>query len=369
MSSTSNTTSNITPDEAYDSVKNYYGKVLTETKDLLTSACTSASKPHAQILKIMKSIPQEILSKFYGCGNTIPLGIQDLNVLDLGSGSGRDCYICASLVGSKGKVYGIDITDEQLEVANKFVEPYTKGVLGYSEPNLFFRKGYMEFIEESANIEKSSIDIVISNCVVNLSPEKENVIQGVYNVLKHGGEFFFSDVFCDRRLAPELMKDEILFGECISGALYINDFLSMCKKIGFVDARAYSQSEIKINDPRMKSLLGNARFYSITFRLFKIHSLEQFSEDYGHVVVYKNAIEGYEHNYKLDDTHTFETNKPYLVSGNTAAILEESYLSKYFQVTGNRDTHYGEFQSTSSGATLSAATTSEKESGSSSCCK
>ena len=100
----------------YEVVKDYYGKVLSTSKDLKTSACTAAGRPHPRIVKIMQDIPSEVVDKFYGCGAPLPLGIKGLRVLDLGSGSGRDAYVCAALVGQGGKVTGIDMTEEQIKV-------------------------------------------------------------------------------------------------------------------------------------------------------------------------------------------------------------------------------------------------------------
>jgi SAM-dependent methyltransferase len=323
-------------------VKEYYGKIITKTEDLKTCACVPSAAPNSTIRDILKLIPNEIKSKFYGCGNPIPLGIQGLHILDLGSGSGRDDYIAAKLVGPEGSVTGIDMTDEQLEVANRYVEEYCCKTLGYTKPNLKFVKGYIEFLEE-AGIPKQSMDMVISNCVVNLSPNKKQVLQSVYNVLKQGGEFYFSDVYCDRRLPQAVRDDPILYGECLGGALYINDFLALCKQIGFADPRIVSQSNIDIGDEQLQDLIGEARFSSITFRLFKLDNLEPNCEDYGQVAVYKGTIPGYKSKYMLDDHHIFETGKPALVCGNTASMLSETWLKKYFTVTGDRSVHFGVF--------------------------
>ena len=100
----------------YEVVQDYYGKVLSTSKDLKTSACTASGRPHSKIVSIMKKIPTDVMDKFYGCGAPLPLGIDSLKVLDLGSGSGRDAYVCAALVGEEGEVTGIDMTQEQIQV-------------------------------------------------------------------------------------------------------------------------------------------------------------------------------------------------------------------------------------------------------------
>ena len=120
------------------------------------------------------------MSKFYGCGPPLPFGIDGLTVLDLGSGSGRDCYLASKLVGENGKVIGLDMTDEQLDIARNHVAEYTN-TLGYAAPNMEFKKGYIERIIESG-VEKESVDLIISNCVVNLSPDKPAVLKGMFHV-------------------------------------------------------------------------------------------------------------------------------------------------------------------------------------------
>ena len=150
-------------------VKEYYGKRLQHTKDLQTSACT-CSKPPAHVIVALKQVPQRVKDRFYGCGNPVPQGIEGLSVLDLGSGSGRDCYVAALMVGARGTVTGIDMTDEQLAVARECqaeFEQQNPGKVG----KMRFLSGYIEDIIGSGVAEKS-MDLIISNCVVNLSPQQ-----------------------------------------------------------------------------------------------------------------------------------------------------------------------------------------------------
>lgn len=323
------------------SVQKYYGETLQTSDDLKTSACCAAEQPHPIIAQAIANVPKEILSKFYGCGNPIPLGIEGLTVLDLGSGSGRDCYVASQLVGPNGHVIGIDMTDQQLDVARKHVKSFTRQ-MGFSKPNMTFLKGQIEYIKE-AGVQDNSVDLVISNCVVNLSPRKDLVLQECYDVLKEGGEMYFSDVYCDRRLSEEARNDEVLWGECLSGALYVEDFKRLCRKVGFTDPRFLTCTEIEVKDPKLRQILGNAKFYSITYRLFKMSNLETLCEDYGQVSTYRGTIPGHAHGYQLDDHHFFETNKPMLVCGNSASMTGESWLGKHFDISGNRDVHYGLF--------------------------
>ena len=330
--------------EIHEDVKTYYSKVLSSKDDLKTSACTISKAPHPSIKEILSKIPSEILQKFYGCGFPIPLGCEKCSILDLGCGTGRDCYIAAKLVGPQGSVIGIDMTDTQLDVARKYVDEYTKNYLQYPSNNMIFIQGY---IEDLSGVKSDTIDMVISNCVVNLSPRKDLVLKEAFRVLKKGGEFYFSDVYSDRRLSKEAENNKILYGECISGALYINDFLSLCKKIGFLEPREMERREISISSAKdfyeYKKLLGETKFYSITYRLFKLENLEPNCEDYGQFAMYLGTIVEYPHSYLLDDHHKFEKNKPALVCGNTASMLQETWLKQHFKVVGDRSTHYGQF--------------------------
>jgi arsenite methyltransferase len=123
----------------------------------------------------------------------------------------------------------------------------------------------------------------------------------------------------------------------------VNDFVRLCHEVGFRDPRVVSQVEITIEDEELRDVVGNARFYSITYRLFKLNNLETLCEDYGQYAIYKGNIEGHKWKYELDDHHIFDTNKPMLVCGNTASMLNETWLHPYFEVVGDRQVHYGLF--------------------------
>ena len=323
------------------SVQEYYGKTLSSSADLKTSACCSAVSPSPRVRAILADVPSEVLERFYGCGSPLPLGIQGLHVLDLGSGSGRDCYVASALVGPTGSVTGVDFTDEQLAVARAHTAAWAHH-LGYS--NLRFVRGRMERLDE-AGVGDACVDLVISNCVVNLSPDKRAVLAEVFRVLKHGGEFHFSDVYADRRLAQTAREDPVLVGECLGGALYEQDFLRLCHDVGFADPRVMTRAPVAITDEAIAKAVGGAAFTSITYRLFKLPPgrLETLCEDYGQYAVYKGTVEGAPHAYALDDHHLLQKGKPFLVCGNTAAMLAETWLAPHFSVIGDRAVHYGLF--------------------------
>lgn len=248
-------------------VSDYYGKVLSGAKDLKTSACCCVESVPQHIKEATKLIAPEILDKFYGCGSPIPDDLCCKKVLDLGCGAGRDSYIIAYLAGSGGEVLGVDMTDEQLDIAKKYIEHQMK-VFGFDKPNIKFLKGYIEDLK-TIGLGDSYFDKVVSNCVVNLSARKDLVFSEVYRVLKENGEFYFSDVFSDRVL-PDWMKDDpVLVGECLGGALYVKDFETLANEAGFIKMKVVSETPIEISNPEIKDKVGEAKFVSITYSLRK----------------------------------------------------------------------------------------------------
>lgn len=329
-------------DSVLEHIRTYYGSTLKGTQDLRTNACCTAESVPRHVKEVLPDVDDEIVARFYGCGSPIPPAIEGCRVLDLGCGTGRDVYVASKLVGPLGFVIGVDMTSEQLEIARRHVGGHTRR-FGYERPNVDFRTGYIEDLH-AAGIEDRSIDVVISNCVVNLSPDKRRVFEEVFRVLKPGGELYFSDVFADRRLPKELSEDAVLRGECLGGALYTEDFRRLLCDAGCLDFRVVSSCPIELNDAELEERVGNVSFYSKTIRAFKLsNGLEDICEDYGQVATYRGTIEGFPHAFELDGHHRFEKGRPVPVCGNTAAMLEETRFSRHFAVLGDRSVHYGAF--------------------------
>ena len=330
-------------------VKEYYGKVLGSQKDLKTSACCTADAMPERISDILREIHPEVRERFYGCGSPIPPLLAGCTVLDLGCGSGRDCFVLSKLVGEGGSVIGIDMTEEQLKVASRYIGYHTEK-FGYRSPNVCFRQGYIEDLE-SSGIPSASVDVVISNCVLNLSPNKNRVFSEIFRVLKPGGELYFSDVFSSRRIPKHLASDSILLGECLGGALYTEDFRRILYKIGIPDYRVVSQSTITLNDNGIVAKAGMIDFYSITIRAFNLETLEDRCEDYGQVAYYLGTVPECPHTFVLDNHHVFKTGMPLLICSNTANMLTESRFKPHFKVIGDTSTHYGLFDCAPKGVT------------------
>jgi arsenite methyltransferase len=186
-------------------------------------------------------IPAEAMQASLGCGN--PTALAKLNagetVLDLGSGGGIDVLLSARRVGPTGKAYGLDMTDEMLALANE-----NKKKAGVE--NVEFLKGEIEHIP----LPDNSVDVVISNCVINLSSDKDAVLREAFRVLKPGGRFAVSDVVTRGEMLPEIRKSVLLWVGCIAGALEENDYLGKLKAAGFADADVEPTRIYHIEDAR-----------------------------------------------------------------------------------------------------------------------
>lgn len=326
--------------DTFETIQDYYGKVLKTNDDLRTSACCPLEPPPVHVQSLLENVHETIQQKFYGCGSPLPIAASGCKVLDLGCGTGRDVYLLSQLVGSEGHVTGIDMTEEQLSVAKQYLG-WHMDRFGYQKPNVSFAKGYIEDLQ-GIGIPDSSMDIVISNCVINLSPNKDKVFEEIFRVLKPGGEIFFSDVFSGRRVPEAFQNDKILRGECLGGAMYFEDFRRMMRDIGIPDYRTVNRRALTLDDPEIAQKLGMIDFYSATIRGFKVE-LEDVCENYGHVAYYKGTIPENPHSFMLDDHHLFQTGLPVPVCGNTANMLSQTRLSKHFKVDGDFSTHYGLF--------------------------
>ncbi len=312
-------------EDVREAVSIYYGKTLQKTEDLAFDACCTTDYDPA----LTEKLTAEVLDKRYGCGSPLPEALEGATVLDLGSGAGADCFIASQLVGPTGRVIGVDMTAEQLEVARRNIAPHMDR-FGYDEPNIEFREGMIEEIPA----EDASVDVVISNCVINLSNDKEKVFAEIWRVLKPGGEFYIADIVADRRVPARLQEDETLWSECLTGAAYAEDLRRMMAAAGFRDVRT-------VKSRRTGDVVEGIRFDSRTLRGFKVE-LEDRCEDYGQVAVYNGTIAGHELRFTLDDHHVFEAGRPMRVCKNTADMLTASRFAAHFRVSEPLQ-HFGLF--------------------------
>lgn len=329
------------PTTIHDEVKEYYGRVLGGSDDLKTNAtCCASDTPPRYVLDVMPLIADEIVERFYGCGSPIPPALEGATVLDLGCGTGRDVYILSKLVGSEGRVIGVDMTESQLEIARRYQQTQAEA-FGYRRSNVEFKLGYIEDLR-SVGIEDESIDLVVSNCVVNLSPFKDLVLSEIYRVLKPGGELYFSDTYSDRRIPDELRRDPVLVGECLGGALYEEDFRQKMRHAGWPHFVFTVVDDMHVGDLVLETKLGFTTFTSRTVRAIKTEGLEETEENYGQSAVYNGGMPEMPRYFDFDANTRFIKGKPLAISGNTARMLEASRYGRYFTIAKAGE-HLGAF--------------------------
>lgn len=325
----------------HEKVQSYYGETLQGTADLQTNACCMPDDVPAHVRAVLCKLHEEVLARYYGCGLIAPLDLQGMRILDLGCGAGRDVYALAGMVGEAGQVVGVDMTPAQLEVARAH-QAYHAEAFGHGASNVVFHHGFIEKLDQ-LDLEPGSFDIIVSNCVLNLATDKGAVLRGAYRLLKPGGEMYFSDVYADRRVPAALAEDEVLYGECLSGALYWNDFLGLAKAAGFGDPRLVTRRSLSIENPELEARVAPLQFLSATYRLFKLEGLEPGREDYRQIVVYKGSVPHAPDAFELDEAYLFETGQPIAVCGNTWRTLRQSRFADHFEFQGDFATHDGIF--------------------------
>lgn len=314
-----------------ETVKDYYGKQLKNSDDLQVTGVTSCSRKTqhipAFVKDALKNVHEDIMSRAFGCATAYPEALVGAKILDLGSGCGRDCFVLSQLVGENGKVVGLDMTDELLEFSRNKVDYHTK-VFGYTSPNVEFVKGYLEKMED-AGLEDNFFDVIVSNCVICLCRDKKAVLAEAYRVLKPGGEIYFSDMYRDGQLPPEVLTDEVLWCEGLIGSLGYKDLHDIAKKLGFSAPRMVKAENLPVLDPTIKARLGNCRYAAVTFRLYK--RPEKSLSIAPSRFTYKGGIQGYEEEIKFDHNYTFKNGTATVVDGELADILQSSRFNSFFE--------------------------------------
>jgi len=259
-------------------VKDMYGEIA-RGSDLQnqTSCCCQSSDCCSSVDYTVFSESYEKLDGYnpdadlnLGCG--IPTQYAGIrkgdSVLDLGSGAGNDCFVAHALVGETGKVTGIDFTDEMIEKATIYLKK-----LGYT--NVFFLKGDIEDMPVPSN----NYDVVLSNCVLNLVPDKSKAFSEIFRVLKPDGHFCVSDVVIKGYLPDKLRKDAEMYVGCVSGAIELDEYLAIIQQNGFQNIQMHKQKEISLPDELLLKYLscddfelfknGKVGIHSITVSGFK----------------------------------------------------------------------------------------------------
>ena len=227
----------MTQTHIHDVVQKHYAERARKSDPCCAPDSASACCESKNVLypeELLTTLPNDVANFSLGCGD--PITLAELQpgqtVLDLGSGGGLDCFLAAKKVGETGHVIGVDMTPEMLEKARASAER-----MGIT--NVEFRKGYLEDLPVNDN----SIDVVISNCVINLSPDKEKVFNEIFRVLRSpnlvsgtpGGKLAVSDIVTDGPLPDAIKQSLSMWAGCVAGAVDAKDYIAMMENAGFTD--------------------------------------------------------------------------------------------------------------------------------------
>ena len=243
-------------------VKGRYARIAKQDQESCCSSCGCGGSPSAQaeavgyLRKDLADIPEETIMGL-GCGN--PAAMAELEtgevVLDLGSGAGVDVFLAAGKVGPTGRAIGVDMTEEMVDKAEGVARNY-----GYH--NVEFRLGEIERLP----VGDESVDVIISNCVINLSTDKAGVFREAYRALRPGGRLIVSDKVSEGALPDEIKDDPDAWASCIAGALEQREYLEKIEKAGFADVEVVSSREFYIEN---KANQTKAKLLSITVKAYK----------------------------------------------------------------------------------------------------
>lgn len=273
-------------------VKEKYSQIASQNKVLNQASCCGSGSVSTEVYNIMTDDYSEM--KGYtqdadlglGCGlptNFAHIKLGD-TVIDLGSGAGNDCFIARHETGEKGKVIGIDFTPEMIKRARINAEK-----LGFN--NVEFREGDIEEMPVSDNMA----DVVVSNCVLNLVPNKRNVIQEIYRVLKPGGHFSISDVVLVGKLPDKLREDAEMYAGCVSGAIQKEEYMDMIQKSGFTNVSIQKEKPIHIPNDILSKYLNDEEIKTFKTGTTGIFSITVFAQKPGNqtnnVILEKNTSE------------------------------------------------------------------------------
>ena len=326
-------------------VKERYAAASQEVEPLL--CCPVDYDP-----KYLKAIPQEVIERDYGCGDPSQYLLPGETVLDLGSGTGKICFIASQVVGPEGKVIGVDMTDDMLEVANRYAPEVAKNI---GHANVEFRKGRIQDLaldldlldkklsENPVNdiegylaveniakelrssatlIESDSIDVVVSNCVLNLveSDQKKQLFEEIFRVLKNGGRAVISDIVSDEPIPQHLADDADLWSGCISGSLTETEFMT-----AFEDAGFYGIEFLKFESQPWQTHEG-IEFRSVTVQAFK--GKQGPCMDRNQAVVYKGPFKSI----LDDDGHRLDRGIRTAVCEKTFKLYSEAPYAGSFEL-------------------------------------
>ncbi len=215
-----------TPTPIHEAVREHYAERIRNSASCCGPSDCCSTNDNLYPSDLLTTLPSDIANTSYGCGDPITLASLQpgQTVLDLGSGAGLDCFFAAKKVGETGKVIGVDMTPEMVTRARSSAKRM-------NIQNVEFRQGYIEDLP----VDSDSVDVVISNCVINLSPDKPRVFSEAYRVLKPGGKLAVSDIVTDGPLPESIKQSLSAWAGCVAGAVEAKEYIEMMKSAGFID--------------------------------------------------------------------------------------------------------------------------------------
>lgn len=267
-------------------VKDKYSEIAKQEKEVNTSSCCGATSTSNKVYNIMMDDYSEIegynADADLGLGCGLPTEFAQIRkgdtVIDLGSGAGNDCFVARHEVGEAGKIIGIDFTESMIYKARTNAEK-----LGYN--NVEFRFGDIDDMPVSDNLA----DVVISNCVLNLVPDKQKVIKEIYRVLKPGGHFSISDIVIVGNLPKGLKEDAEMYAGCVAGAIQKDDYLSLIKEQGFENIQIQKKKTITLPDDILSKYLSEAELNQLKNDKFGIFSITVYGDKPGKIENHKTV--------------------------------------------------------------------------------
>ena len=265
-----------TPEKLKQIVKEKYGKIAEQDKALNASSCCGATSCCATVdFKVMAddytNLQGYAADADFGLGCGLPTEFAQIKegdtVVDLGSGAGNDCFVARSITGEKGKVIGIDFTDKMIEKARINADK-----LGYN--NVEFRQGDIENLPLTSNVA----DVVVSNCVLNLVPDKQQAFAETFRVLKNGGHFSVSDIVLVGELPEGIQKSAEMYAGCVAGAIQKEEYLSTIKKAGFINITVQKEKHINLPQEILKDYLSPQQITDFTTGTSGIFSVTVYAE-------------------------------------------------------------------------------------------
>ena len=215
-----------TPTPIHETVREHYAERIKNSASCCgpSDCCSPNNILYPE--QLLTNVPSDVANTSYGCGDPITLASlkPGQTVLDLGSGAGLDCILAAQKVGEKGHVIGVDMTPEMIERAQANAKKVNLN-------NIEFRQGYLENLP----VDSNTVDVIISNCVINLSTDKEKVFNEAFRVLAPGGKLAVSDIVTDGPLPEQIKQSLSAWAGCVAGAVEAKDYIGMMKSVGFTD--------------------------------------------------------------------------------------------------------------------------------------